>query len=115
FAGGEVPDPQDEATFMRSKLTRRGDRELAELYRRLLAERRRLPRGDADEVYAFDDALGPQLVVRRGEFRLFCNFADGSVSRPVGASEIVLATHAGPEILDDGSVRLPGRAGALVR
>ncbi len=33
FAGEEVPDPQDPATFERSKLTRRGDPALRELYR----------------------------------------------------------------------------------
>ena len=43
FAGfsGEVPDPQDEATFERSKLT---PREPEELYARLLRLRRELPR-----------------------------------------------------------------------
>ncbi len=45
FAGEEVPDPQDPATFERSKLTRRGDPALRELYVNLLRARRLLPRG----------------------------------------------------------------------
>ena len=112
-----MPDPQDPATFERSKLTRRIDPELLELYRRLIAARRELPRADVDEVEVFDDDGdgGPQLVVRRGGFRLFCNFADAAASRPLGASELVLATHGDAEVRPDGEVRVPARAGALVR
>jgi maltooligosyltrehalose trehalohydrolase len=53
--GGEVPDPEDPATFERSKLSRRSDPELARLYAELLAARRRLPRGDVDGV-DYDEA-----------------------------------------------------------
>ena len=49
FAGEEVPDPQDPATFRRSKLTRRGDPALRDLYGRLLAVRRELEHGDAGD------------------------------------------------------------------
>jgi maltooligosyltrehalose trehalohydrolase len=114
FSAEDVPDPQDEATFLRSKLTREGDEGLRELYARLLELRRELPAGrDADAVD--HDASVPWLRVRRGPFTLACNFADGPAAVPVdGASEVVLATHDGAR-LGDGRVDLPARAGALVR
>ena len=45
FSGEEIPDPQDRATFERSKLTRRRDPALSNLYAELLKTRRRLPPG----------------------------------------------------------------------
>ena len=69
--GEEVPDPQDPATFERSKLTRRGDPALRELYGRLLALRRELPPGEATEI-AHDERAG-WLRARRGPFLLLAN------------------------------------------
>src|SRR4029453_16416623 len=47
FSGEEVPDPQDPATFERSKLTRQGEPEgMLELHKDLLKARRELMRGD---------------------------------------------------------------------
>jgi maltooligosyltrehalose trehalohydrolase len=114
FAGEEVPDPQDPATFERSKLTRRGDDGLRDLYERLLRVRRELPAGeDADAID--HDAGVPWLRVRRGRHTLVCSFADGQAAVPVDdAFEVVLATHHGAR-LADGRVHLPPRAGALLR
>ena len=64
FAGEEVPDPQDPATFRRSKLTRRGDPALRDLYGRLLEVRRELEHGDAGEIRFADGREGRWLVVR---------------------------------------------------
>ena len=52
FSGAEVPDPQDPATFTRSKLTRRGEPDgLRDLHAALLRARRELlPPGDVDAV-----------------------------------------------------------------
>jgi maltooligosyltrehalose trehalohydrolase len=72
-AGGEIPDPQDPATFERSRLTHRRDGrhgELREHYRRLLALRRRhlgeiAARFPAVEVHGTAVTLRrPRLVVR---------------------------------------------------
>jgi maltooligosyltrehalose trehalohydrolase len=112
---GEVPDPQDPATFERSKLRWEVDAGLRDLYARLLALRRELPPGDADDVRALDDDQGPQLHVRRGAFGLHMNFADRPASRPVEGAQIVLATHDEAELRPDGTLRLPALAGAVVR
>jgi maltooligosyltrehalose trehalohydrolase len=69
FAGEDVPDPQDPATFERSKLDRseRND-ELRAYYKRLLALRRSLPR-------ALDvDVDGRVLRLRRGDAELVADF-----------------------------------------
>jgi maltooligosyltrehalose trehalohydrolase len=114
FSAEEIPDPQAEETFMRSKLTRQVDATVKGLYERLLEVRRELPGGrDVDAVHC--DGSVPWLRVRRGPFTLACNFAEGPATVPVdAASEIVLSTHDGAR-LDDGGVALPARAGALLR
>jgi maltooligosyltrehalose trehalohydrolase len=113
FAGEEVPDPQDPATFERSKLTRDGDPALRELYAELLRWRRELPPGDADEIAYDDDLGGPWLRVRRGPFTLAMNFADGPLSIEVEGDEVLLATHEAE--LGGGRALLPARSGALIR
>ena len=114
FSAEEVPDPQAEETFTRSKLTRAGDGEIERLYARLLAARRELPAGrDVDAVDC--DATVPWLRVRRGVFTLACNFAEEPATVPVDAAhEVVLSTHDGAR-LEHGGVALPARAGALLR
>ena len=113
FAGEEVPDPQDPATFERSKLTRERDEDLAELYARLLRVRRHLP---DDEIVADFDEDARWLTVDRGPYRLACSFAAEPQAVPAGdaCDEIVLATAAGAR-LDGGTVVLPPLAGALLR
>ncbi|HET6506534.1 MAG TPA: malto-oligosyltrehalose trehalohydrolase [Baekduia sp.] len=116
FAGEEVPDPQDPATFARSKLTRMEDPSLRALYAKLLEARRALPRGPVDDVRA--DAQARWLRVRRGDYTLLMNFADveQTLSNPPapGSRRIVLATHDGVALRPDGHVTLPPLAGALV-
>jgi maltooligosyltrehalose trehalohydrolase len=71
FSGEEIPDPQDPATFERSKLSHAGDPALTELYRELLALRRELPR----EAKANWDESTRTLTVRRGNVTLIADFA----------------------------------------
>jgi maltooligosyltrehalose trehalohydrolase len=110
--GGEIPDPQDAATFNRSKLTRHVDPGLARLYRRLLAVRTRLPPGDAEAI-GFDERAR-WLRVRRGAFELACNFGSGPVEVPCEGSVVELATEAGVEVAG-GVVKLSKMSGALIR
>jgi maltooligosyltrehalose trehalohydrolase len=109
--GEEVPDPQDPATFERSKLTRERDPELAGLYQELLRARRKLPAGDADEIDFDEDAR--RLRVRRGGFELVCNFARERARLACSGTTVELATHGSPSVTD-GHVELEPLAGALV-
>src|SRR3954451_20997415 len=54
--GEEIPDPQSEETFRRSKLSGEGDAATAALYIALLTARRQLPHGDADAIDFDEDA-----------------------------------------------------------
>jgi maltooligosyltrehalose trehalohydrolase len=69
---GDVPDPQDPATFRRSKLSRRETPGMRDHYRRLLSLRRRLP----SEVRI--DLEGQRLTLRRGNATLVADFAAGT-------------------------------------
>ena len=109
--GGEVPDPEDPATFERSKLSRSGDPGLARLYRELLAARRRLPWGDVDGVDYDEEARW--LVVRRGPYELVCNFGSGSVRLPCRGGAVELS--AGDGQIANGYLTLPAMSGALIR
>ncbi len=130
--GGEIPDPEDPATFQRSKLTRRRDPGLARLYRELILARRRLPTGNVSEVEYDESARW--LVARRGAYELACNFGTGAVRVPSQGSTIELTTRAGdgttrsdggaaghgdppapPTRLADGHLTLPAMSGALIR
>ncbi|MEJ7824535.1 MAG: malto-oligosyltrehalose trehalohydrolase [Solirubrobacteraceae bacterium] len=112
FAGEEVPDPQDRATFERSKLTRERDPAIAELYRALLRARADLPRGE--EIVIHHDERERWLAVDRGAFRLAMNFSDAPREVPLaGHSKVVVATahaQARPE-----HVLLASKTGALLR
>ena len=120
--GGEIPDPEDPATFQRSKLTRGRDPGLARLYRELIAARRRLPAGNVSEV-EYDEAAR-WLIARRGPYEIVCNFGHGEARIPSEGSAIELATRSGggaagdadpPTRLGDGYLRLPAMSGALIR
>jgi maltooligosyltrehalose trehalohydrolase len=107
----DVPDPQDVATFERSKLTRREDPAVRELYARLLRLRAQLPR---EAVRTRHDDDGRWLLVSRGDWRIAANFASAPRELPAdGATEVVLATHAAQ--LEGDRVTLPPLAGALLR
>jgi maltooligosyltrehalose trehalohydrolase len=111
FAGQEIPDPQDPATFERSKLTRERDPQLSALYARLLEVRRHLPPGDADSIEFDEDEQW--LRVERGRFEVICNFAPSRRRVPCAGSSVELATHGEPA-LDAGWVELEPMSGALV-
>ena len=112
FAGEEVPDPQDRATFERSKLTRERDPLLATLYADLLRVRLQLA-GSGDAVTAHDEDER-WLTVDRGPFRLCANFADGPREVPLdGHEQLVLATANAD--LRAGHVLLAPKTGALLR
>ena len=112
FAGEEVPDPQSEETFIRSKLTRREDPDLAALYRDLLRVRRELRPGDPDLV-EHDDEAGI-LRVERGPHTIVANLGDAPVVVATDGVEVVLETP-GASTPAEGGVALAARAGILLR
>ena len=113
FAGEEVPDPQDPATFDRSKLTREGEPAgLHDLYARLLELRREIGPGEAEDI-AYDEHAG-WLRFRRGPYTALANFSSNAVHVPADhVAEPVLATH--EPTLEPGFVVLAPQSGALLR
>src|SRR5690606_32697661 len=102
----DVPDPQDVATFERSKLdwseTTEGDHaRLLQWYRdlvRLRRERRELRDPHLDQVRAHrrDDGL---VVVHRGKHQVLVNLADGAV-RVDAIGRVLLSWEPGVEVVD---------------
>ena len=108
---GEVPDPQDPATFQGSKLhPEGGDPAMRVLYGDLLRLRRRLgaveadPRGDESER---------TLHVRRGEVELAMNFSDRERVVEVTGRAILLATHEGVALRREAVLLPPWSAAAV--
>ncbi len=113
FAADDVPDPQDPATFERSRLSRREAAGVRDYYKRLLALRTELGHEEVERT-EFDEE-DRTLVVARAGFELACNFsADEERRVAAGGGELVLATHEGVSV-DDGHVVLPPLAGAVLR
>ena len=110
--GGEIPDPEDPATFERSKLSRNRDQGLARLYRELIAMRPRLGNEGFDEIAFDEDARW--LLARRAGFELVANFAVSPTMVPVRGTAIELAAGGEPH-LEAGYITLPAMSGALTR
>jgi maltooligosyltrehalose trehalohydrolase len=108
----EIPDPQSEQTFLDSKLTRRVDPAISQLYADLLRIRESLGAGNADEIDFDDDARW--LRVRRGDYQLVCNFSSEHSRVPCDGTALTLAA-GGHAVLADGHVELPPLSGALIR
>lgn len=89
---GDVPDPQDERSFLRSKLDwgeldKEAHAGVLALYRDLLALRRELS-GDIDIVHVTDEGL----VARRGPFTLLLAFQGGTTLPLTGEARVRLVT-----------------------
>src|SRR5262249_52679391 len=126
---GEVPDPQDEQTFLRSKIDRAhrdapGGKAALLWHRQLLALRREHPALQDDRLPALDARRqGPALVLRRRgggkEIALVALFSEEerSVELPPGrwrtlldsGAEASAVPGARPARLEGGAVRLCGR------
>jgi maltooligosyltrehalose trehalohydrolase len=97
----EVPDPQDAATFERSKLdwqeiSEPPHREMLEWYSKLIQLRRTracISSGNLDEISVrFDEEL-QWLTYRREEITMVCNFASNTQCVPVdGARDVLLSS-----------------------
>jgi maltooligosyltrehalose trehalohydrolase len=121
WAETDVPDPQDPATFERSKLDwseldKPGHGESLDLYRRLIALRRSRadlsdPRLDQVEVWHGDQ----YLVIRRGRCVVAANLAPvpQTVSLRTVPSKVLLATEPGV-VLQRDRVELPAESAVVV-
>jgi maltooligosyltrehalose trehalohydrolase len=121
WAEAEVPDPQDPATFARSKLDwaerdKAGHAEMLDLYRRLIALRKSRedlsdPRLDQVQVWHGDQFL----VMRRGRCAVAVNLAPvaQTVSLRATPRSVLLATEPGVQLQRD-RVEMPPESAVVV-
>jgi malto-oligosyltrehalose trehalohydrolase len=123
WAAADVPDPQDEATFLRSKL------DWAQLdfvpyvgilawYRELIALRRARPEltdPRLDRVSADFDENARWIMVRRGRLRIAANLGAGPVQLPLGQPGAGVLAASGPGVaIQQDVVTLPPAAFAVI-
>ena len=117
----EVPDPQDPATFERSKLdwserTRPGHAEILDFYRRLIALRRSRPELSDPHLDQVEVWHGDQyLAMRRGRSIVVANLAPvpQTISLRAVPSKVLLATEPGV-VLQRDRVELPPQSAVVV-
>jgi maltooligosyltrehalose trehalohydrolase len=107
-----VPDPEDPATFERSKLTRHADPAIARLYMELIQARHRIGPSEAEAIEFDETALW--LRLRRGGYELLGNFGSGPLELACGGDVVELTTHTDAR-LQNGYLKLPPMSGALIR
>jgi malto-oligosyltrehalose trehalohydrolase len=119
----EVPDPQDEATFLRSKLDwAQRDREpylgILAWYRELIALRRARPEltdPRLDQVVADFDEDARWLLVRRGRLRIVANLGDGPVRLPLRQCGTAVLAATRPEVaIEHDTVAMPPVSFAVI-
>jgi len=123
WAAAGVPDPQDEATFLRSKLDwAQPDREpylgILAWYRELIALRKAWPEltdPRLDRVSADYDEEARWIMVRRGRLRIAANLGSGPVRLALGqpGTGVLAASSPGVAIQQD-TVTLPAAAFAVI-
>jgi maltooligosyltrehalose trehalohydrolase len=121
WAEADVPDPQDPATFERSKLDwaereRAGHGEILDLYKRLIALRHSRPDLSDPRLDQVDVWHGDQYVVmRRGHCVVAANLAPvpQTVSLRAVPSKVLLATEPGV-VLQRDRVELPAESAVVV-
>jgi maltooligosyltrehalose trehalohydrolase len=117
----EVPDPQDPATFERSKLdwaepTAGRHAVLLDVYRRLAALRRSLPEltdPAFSSLSATADEKSRLFTLRRGDLLVAVNVGDEPLTLPVSGE--LLFTTPTPAAVGDTGLVLPAHAGVLLR
>ncbi|MFG2054695.1 malto-oligosyltrehalose trehalohydrolase [Micromonospora sp. NPDC048930] len=118
---GEVPDPQDPQTFVRSRLDwaeldKPEHREMYDFYRRLIALRKRRPDLSDPRLDHVDVRHGDQfLLMRRGECLVVANLAGKPqrINLPGVVRNVLLATESGVTVMRDG-LELPAESAAIV-
>ncbi|MBQ0902390.1 malto-oligosyltrehalose trehalohydrolase [Micromonospora sp. U21] len=117
---GDVPDPQDPQTFVRSRLDwaeldKPEHREMFAFYQRLIALRRSLPDLSDPRLHAVNVQHGDQfLLMRRGDTLVVANLAGRGqgISLPGVARRVLLATGEGVTVMRD-RIQLPAETAAI--
>ncbi|WFE43332.1 malto-oligosyltrehalose trehalohydrolase [Verrucosispora sp. WMMD1129] len=118
---GDVPDPQDPQTFLRSRLDwaeldKPEHREMYDFHRRLIALRKSRPELSDPHLFAMEVRHGDQfLVMRRGGCLVAANLAGKPqrVTLPGVARRVLLATGSGVTVQRD-RIELPAETAAIV-
>jgi maltooligosyltrehalose trehalohydrolase len=118
---GDVPDPQDPQTFLRSRLDwaeldKAEHREMYDFHRRLIALRKSRPELSDPHLSAVEVRHGDQfLVMRRGGCLVAANLAGKPqrVTMPGVARRVLLATGSGVTVQRD-RIELPAETAAIV-
>ena len=119
----DVPDPQDEATFLRSKLDweqryHEPHLGLHAWYRELIALRRARPEltdPRLDRVHADFDEDARWLLVRRGRLRIAANLGTSAVQLPLGQPGTGVLAASSPDIaIQQDTVTMPPAALAVI-
>lgn len=122
WAPEDVPDPQDPATFERSKLawaetTEEPHAVLLEWHRKLIALRRQyssLTDGQLDRVKVRFDEQARWLVVRRGAVELVCNLGSAKQAIPITAGgEVVLCSETEYQLCSESLMLCPDAVAIL--
>ena len=123
WAAADVPDPQDAATFIRSKLDwsqpgQDGHRDMLAWYAELIALRRARPEltdPRLDRVRASYDEQERWLLVRRGRLRIAANLGPSTRRLPLdGLGAAVLAASSPGVTLDGDAVAVPAATFAVI-
>jgi maltooligosyltrehalose trehalohydrolase len=123
WAADDIPDPQDPATFERSRLDwaepdKEPHHELLDWYRQLIALRRRrteLTDGRLDRVRCTFDEEAGWFVLYRADLAVVCNLREERATVPVdGAPMDVLLASAPGFVFRAGEVELEGESVAVV-
>ncbi len=119
----QVPDPQDQAVFQRSKLNwdevaREPHRLLLEWHKQLIRIRRAhscLTDGQMKNVRVCFDERAAWFSVKRGEIQVVCNLSQERQAIPVaaGISKVELCSEPGSKLLGD-AIELPRESVAIL-
>jgi len=120
----DIPDPQAEDTFLRSKLDwdevqREPHSKMLEWHRSLIELRRRilaLRDGRMEQTTVQFDEEARRLIIKRGAVLVFCNLAESERRIPcpdLAGKEFVLSSEPGISTVTDG-IRMPGHSVAVL-
>jgi maltooligosyltrehalose trehalohydrolase len=119
----DVPDPQEAATFERSKLKWEEigtgvHGEMLEWYRKLIALRRSSPalkNFHLDQVCVSFDEKAKWLVISRGTLQIVCNFASDRFAIPVNCKPSPILVSEEDFRLRPGLIELPAESVAILK